>query len=258
MDDLGRRQVEGVAARDLRGWRDMLANTLAPATVNRTTTALKAALNLAADHDDRIVNRRAWEIGLASIPGAEVARNVILSDDRVRALIAAAYRHSREFGLLTEVAAVTGARISQLAKLTADDLQDGETPRLMIPASKKGRSPKAVLRRPVPIPQELAARLAGSVGELLRKPSGAPWSKSDHNRLFARAAKACGLDPTEVTAYALRHSSVVRQLLAGVPIRVVAVHHDTSIAMLERTYSRYIADHADALARAALINLRQS
>jgi hypothetical protein len=53
--------------------------------------------------------------------------------------------------------------------------------------------------------------------------------------------------------YALRHSSVVRQLLAAVPIRVVAVNHDTGVAMLERTYSRYIADHADAMTRAAML-----
>lgn len=65
--------------------------------------------------------------------------------------------------------------------------------------------------------------------------------------------KYCALDPAEVTIYALRHSNVVRQLLAGVPIRVVAVNHDTSIAMLERTYSRYIGDHADALSRGALL-----
>jgi hypothetical protein len=57
-----------------------------------------------------------------------------------------------------------------------------------------------------------------------------------------------------VTIYALRHSNIVRQLLAGVPARVVAVNHDTSIAMLERTYSRYIGDHADALARGALLD----
>jgi hypothetical protein len=54
--------------------------------------------------------------------------------------------------------------------------------------------------------------------------------------------------------YALRHSSIVRQILAGVPIRVVAVNHDTSIAMLERTYSRHIGDHSDALARIALLD----
>jgi hypothetical protein len=62
------------------------------------------------------------------------------------------------------------------------------------------------------------------------------------------------LDPSEVTIYALRHSAIVRQILAGVPIRVVAVNHDTSIAMLERTYSRYIGDHSDALARRALLD----
>jgi len=47
----------------------------------------------------------------------------------------------------------------------------------------------------------------------------------------------------------------VRQILAGVPVRVVAVNHDTSILMIERTYSRYIGDHADALARKALLDL---
>jgi hypothetical protein len=36
---------------------------------------------------------------------------------------------------------------------------------------------------------------------------------------------------------------------------LVAVNHDTSVAMLERTYSRYISDHNDALTRAALLDL---
>jgi hypothetical protein len=53
--------------------------------------------------------------------------------------------------------------------------------------------------------------------------------------------------------YALRHSSIVRALLAGVPARVVAAVHDTSIGMLERTYSAFIADHADTIARRGLL-----
>ena len=69
---------------------------------------------------------------------------------------------------------------------------------------------------------------------------------------FARVAKKAGLE--EITIYALQHSNIVRQLLAGVPVRVVAVNHDTSIRMIERTYSRYIGDHADALTRAALLD----
>jgi hypothetical protein len=61
--------------------------------------------------------------------------------------------------------------------------------------------------------------------------------------------------PVQVTLYALRHSSIARQILRGVPIRVIAVNHDTSVAMIERNYSALLADHADEIARAGLIDL---
>ena len=258
-----------VTARDLLAWRDSLGKELAPATINRTANSLKAALNLAADHDERITTRRAWQVGLASLRGAEETRNVILADDLIRTIINAAYEENTELGLLVEVAAVTGARTSQIAKLDVQDLQDGRIdPRLMMPRSRKGRE-KKITRRPVPIPPSLAAKLRDSVsGQLLdapllstpvkrRNPSSKSlrWGRSDHSKLFARAVRAAGLDPNEVTIYALRHSNIVRQLLAGVPVRVVAVNHDTSVVMIERTYSRYIGDHADALARNALLDL---
>src|SRR5215472_8950004 len=249
-DALAATRVDAVTARDLRAWRDSLGKVLAPATVNRTANSLKAALNLAADHDDRITNRRAWEIGLAPLRGAEEARNVILSDAVVRTIISVAYEEN--------------------AKLDIQDLQDGRIdPRLMMPRSRKGRE-KKITRRPVPIPPSLAAKLRDSVsGQQLdapllstpvkrRNPSSKSlrWGRSDHSKLFARAVRAAGLDPNKVTIYALRHSNIVRQLLAGVPVRVVAVNHDTSIVMIERTYSRYIGDHADALALKALLELR--
>jgi integrase len=187
---------------------------------------------------------------------------VILPETADRTIIGKANEHSVEFGLLVEVAAVTGARMSQLARLEVQDLQDGRTdPRLMMPSSRKGRGQKKISRRPVPIPAGLAAKLRITAKSrppavsLLTKPSGEPWKKSDHSRLFARTVRAAGLDPDEVTIYALRHSCIVRQLLAGVPVRVVAVNHDTSVAMIERTYSRYIGDHADALARPALLDI---
>jgi hypothetical protein len=56
------------------------------------------------------------------------------------------------------------------------------------------------------------------------------------------------------TLYALRHSSIVRDLLANVPVRIVATKHDTSIPMIERNYSKYIADHADVLSRRAMLD----
>jgi integrase len=250
-----------LTSHDLRKWRDSLPKTLAPATVNRTCAAFKAALNLVADHDERIVSRRTWETGLATIPDAEQSRNVILPEATVRQIIAEARTHSAQFGLLVEVAAITGARVSQLARIEIQDLQaDRADPRLMMPTSRKGKGTKKSMRRPVPIPVGLAARLGSLTLErppnapMLVKSSGEPWKKSDHSRLFRRAAKAAGQDPTEVTLYALRHSNIVRQILAGVPIRVVAVNHDTSIAMLERTYSRFIGDHSDAVVRGALLD----
>src|SRR5262249_20907092 len=133
--------VAMLGATELRKWRDgLLAKGLAPGPVNRTKTGLRAALELAAAHDPRITNERAWKMGLAALPDAHVARNVILTDEEVRRIVAAAYDHDRALGLMVEVAAVTGARLSQLARLEVVDLQaDGSEPRLLMPLSAKGR-----------------------------------------------------------------------------------------------------------------------
>jgi integrase len=261
---LAAKTVALLTARDFRPWRDALAKRrLSPAAINRSNSCLKACLNLAAAHDERIVNYRAWEKGLSSIPDAAESRNVILAESTIRKIVESAYQNvGAEFGLLTELAAVTGARVSQLARLEVQDVQgDREDPRLMMPSSRKGRGTKKMVRRPVPISANLAARLLltakGRPGtaSLLTKPSGQPWQKSDHTRLFARAVADIDEFASPPTIYALRHSSIVRQLLGSVPVRVVAVNHDTSVAMLERTYSRFIADHADGLSRRAMLDL---
>ena len=54
-------------------------------------------------------------MGLAALPDAEQSRNIIIPDDAVLRVISAAYEESPQLGLLIEVAAVTGARVSQLA-----------------------------------------------------------------------------------------------------------------------------------------------
>jgi integrase len=264
---LAKKPIGALAVNDLRGWRDELAQRMTPAGVNRTANALRAALNLAADTDERISSREAWKAGLKAIPDAGKARNVVLPENEVRAIIAGAYRESEEFGLLVELAAVTGARPSQLARLQGEDVQGSSIdlkvgtdssakkrqPRLMMPSSRKGRGVKKITHRPVPIPESVAKRLAGRKGTLLLRSDGGTWSKSSHTRRFAQAVKDAKLDPSVVTIYALRHTSIVRQLLANVPVRVVAALHDTSIMMIERNYSEYIADHSDELARPTLL-----
>jgi hypothetical protein len=64
-----------------------------------------------------------------------------------------------------------------------------------------------------------------------------------------------GAKPDEVTFYCLRHSSIVRQLLRNVPIRIVAAHHDNSVIQIEKSYSRFISNVSDSLVRGALIDL---
>jgi site-specific recombinase XerD len=258
-----------LGATELRKWRDSLLDKgLAAGTVNRTKTGLRAALELAAAHDPRITNQRAWKVGLAGLPDAHRARNVILDDATVRRIVAAAYDLDRALGVMTEVAATTGARLSQLARLEVADLQpDGPEPRLLMPLSAKGRARnKRHERRPVPITSALAAVLKqeaqGRAGDapLLLRANGERWGhgrRRHHRNDFRAVIKAAGLDPDEVTLYALRHSSIVRQLLASVPIRIVAILHDTSVKMIERTYSRHIASHSDEIARRALLDVSQ-
>jgi hypothetical protein len=62
------------------------------------------------------------------------------------------------------------------------------------------------------------------------------------------------LNADEITSYALRHSSIVRALLGGVPVAVVAQQHDTSVREIEAHYAAYILDHSDSLSRRALLN----
>ena len=71
-------------------------------------------------HDERIQNRQAWEVGLVGLPDATEARNVILSDDKVREFVSAAYAHDESLGLLINVLAVTGMSATMLSPWRAD------------------------------------------------------------------------------------------------------------------------------------------
>jgi hypothetical protein len=168
-----------LGATELKKWRDGLAaKGLSPATVNRTRTCLRAALELAAEHDPhRIANRHAWEVGLKGLPDATEARNVILADGVVRSFIAAAYERDHKLGLLVDIVATTGARPSQVVRLEAADLDlaDAKAPRLMMPRSAKGGSTKRAERKRERIPAPITLMLATQLRqETVGRPSDAP------------------------------------------------------------------------------------
>jgi integrase len=259
--------VQVLDAKELNGWRNSLLDKgLQPSSVVRYCKGLRAALNLAASHDARVQNKSAWEIGLEALPDATVARNVILDDRTVGQFINAAYAHGGALGLLVHVLGETGARPSQAARLLIEDLHGGTHPKLAMPRSAKGGSKNRAARKServnVPISEPLAASLKKAAkgrpadAPLLLQADRRPWSKSpsdDYREDVAEVVKAIGRDPDEVTLYALRHSSVVRALLRHVPVRVVAASHDTSVAQIERTYSKHITDHADDISRRAML-----
>jgi len=138
-----------LTVRDLKHWRDGLLKGRTAGTVNRTISTVRAALELAAATDPRIINSAAFKVGLKKLPDAARARNVVLDDAQVRELVRLAYEEDGAFGLLIEVLAVTGARRSQAARLTVADLQDARPdPRLMMPSSTEGQRRQA--DRPAP------------------------------------------------------------------------------------------------------------
>ncbi|MGY4319001.1 integrase [Bradyrhizobium sp. JR3.5] len=258
LGSLTSKTVALLTERELRDWRaGLVKQGLKRSSADRVARSFKAALALAARNDKRIGNAAAWKNGLKKLPDSEVARNVILKDETVKALVTASYDETHRLGVLVEVLAATGARESQVLRLRVDDLQDDNSvaPRLLMPSSRKGKSRK-VEYRPLPISQRLA--------KLLRQHAK---SKAPHDRLIDRIpklsgrfrpiAKSLGLGP-EVVPYALRHSSIARQLLKGRPTRIVAAYHDTSVAMIEKNYSRYIiGDPSDAMMRETLLDFEK-
>jgi len=184
---LGNIAVSALVAGDFKAWGQSFEG-LAPATTNRVNSCLKAALNLARKHDKRIANADEWTVVLERVggPDANKSRNVILLQPTINAIIATAYSLiGPEFGLLVEVAAQTGARYSQLVRLTVGNVHLSGNPHLMMPVSRKGWGKKDTKHRPVPITADLAHRLSrvGAIDSdrpthapLLMKTDDAPWT----------------------------------------------------------------------------------
>lgn len=192
---------------------------------------------------------------------------------RRRYKIDAAYDIDQDdLGPLVLVLAATGCRFSQAAKLTVAAVQVSAE-RIMLPVSAKGKGTKARSQIAVPVRRDVIERLK----PLLKRRAGhevllqrwvhqqvsptewarverAPWDAASlMYRQWRKALAAAGVAAVE--PYALRHSSIVRQLHEGLPTRLVASLHDTSVTMIERNYAFYIADALDEIARRGIVPL---
>lgn len=269
---------------DLLSWRAELPVSMKATTTQRLVNDLKAALNGAyAGNRERLDPTLPAIVkhGLKARPGddeaAPLAReNQILSDGKI-ALILRATREIDAEGdwdgdlfRIVVVLAATGARFSQVARMRVGDCQRSAG-RLLIPVSRKGRGGK-VGNVPVPVGQDvLDALLPAITGRGIDDPLLERWRSKQvpgtvrWQRLGRSSWQSAGelarpwqdirarAEMPSVIPYALRHSSIVRGIRANLPIRLVAALHDTSVAMIERHYGRYIADGLEELAARAVV-----
>ena len=268
--------LDELTTKELRAWTARKSATLKPATLNRLQNDLRAALNAAIETHAAELSpalRENVTIGLRSRPDADRARQAVLPDVEVKALIAAARDIDSDLGALVLILASTGCRFGQAAALTVRDLQV-DTRRILIPSSRKGRSTKIRPCIPVPLGDDVIASLrtliAGRDGHepllerwVSRQTGPFAWERVRRGPWRAASEMTRGWTATLSAAsvrkgtppYCLRHSSIVRALRAGVPMRIVAALHDTSITMIERHYAAYILNISDDIARRAVTAL---
>lgn len=274
-------KLRDLSEADLRAWQRRLRD-VAATTKQRITSDLKAGLNLAFEE-----HRRAMPSDLPVTikyglkpkfiddrPARSAARdNQVLGDDRIRDILAKAETldEDGDHFLLALLLAASGARFSQVARMHVEDVQPAFR-RVLIPPSRKGKGKDQKyisVRVGDDILTALRRATEGRLGsdillerwryrqvkptEWVRVERRAWTSASEMTRWWARVVEAAGLPG--VIPYALRHSSIVRAIRAGLPIRLVAALHDTSVAMIEKHYSRWITESLDDLAARAVVPL---
>lgn len=272
---------------DLRAWRSNLPSKLKETSKKRTATDLRAALNAAHEtHRERLGDALPMVVkhGLKVIEtddddDVRVAReNQVLPDIQVEAVVRAAHEVDAEgqwegdFFRLIMVLAATGARFCQAARMRVSDVQPS-LGRLLVPVSRKGKGSKAptiavpvgkdvldallpvVVGRPnsAPLLERWRHKQEPGSNDWQREQRGAWQRPSEMSRPWHAVRQQAGMP--DVIPYALRHSSIVRGLRAGLPIRLVAALHDTSVLMIERHYGKWIVENLNDLAARAVIPL---
>lgn len=242
---LGKRALAKLRTAHIKTWRDGLG--LKPATINRTLTALKAALNLAV-RERNVIAAQAQEWNeVKALPGGNNRRELFLDIDQRRALLKACSGAVRD---LIEAAILTGARPGELANAQRRQF-DARTGSMTFTGKTGSRT---VPLTPAAI--TLFARLSKNKlpgAFLLTRDDGKQWGHSDWDLLVREAAEKAQL-PQGTVLYTLRHSFITTALTSGMTTLDVARLVGTSLAMIEKHYGHLVASAArDRLAKVELL-----
>ena len=284
---LASKHLHALKKEDLLKWRNSLPGSLKATSKQRLVNDLKTALNGAYDDDDSnldpsllstIKSGLKAKTSHGAVAAPQVRDNQILADAQITKLLSAAAEIDAEqkwdgdLYRLVVLLAATGARFSQVVRMRVGDVQRKEG-RLLVPVSRKGRGDKSgsipvavgkdVLNALLPVVTgRPASALLPERWRHKQAPGGIEWKRAGRGPWqspseFARPWQAVRerAEMANVIPYALRHSSIVRGIKAGLPIRLVAAMHDTSVAMIERHYSRWIVDGLEELVARAVVPL---
>jgi integrase/recombinase XerD len=230
-----------VTLRHLQAWALALeARGLKPATRARKLAAVKSLLTFAAD-----IRYLAFNPGkalrLPPVP-SRLARRILTEPETWRLLEAPETTRNRT---LLVVAYASAARVSELARLSWEDVQPRQTeagPAAQLTLTGKGEKARTVLL-PVPAAEALAElraeeRAAGygtAEDAVFRSRQGGHLAPSSIWRVVKKAARRAGIEKP-VSPHWLRHAHVSHALDHGAPVQLVKAttgHEDLA------TLSRY-------------------
>jgi integrase len=241
----GRTDLSKLRTPAIKTWRESLGMTKAGA--NRMMTSLRAALNLAVEHNRVAPNvAQAWR-AVKQHKKADGRREIFLDLAQRRALLAAANVDVRT---LLEAALMTGARPGEIAHVKRSAF-DARTKTIKF-SGKTG---------PRDVPLEGAAlalfeRLAKSKlpAAPLLTDKGQPWTKMEWSRQIRAAATAAvvtddkgnplkGNDaklPAGIVLYTARHCYITQAITDGLTTLDVARLTGTSLKMIEENYGHLV------------------
>lgn len=245
-DPIADLKLESATRDDFLEWRDRLREGREPRTVNRHVRAVVAGLN-AARALGHVGNPESWKLRpLADDVEDEGETAVFLSADQRKEIVEAA---PERLGAFLRGLELTGARPKELAAVTAGDF-DGASLRL---AHRKGRPPKLRVRHVVLGPEGVEffkaharRKLPGAL--LFTEDGEQQWRRHVWGRELRkviaevnRHARKDARIPPGASAYSFRHARISELLqIHGVDPLTVAAQTGTSLAMIERTYFKFI------------------
>jgi integrase len=249
-DALADVKLESATREDFRDWRERKRPGRQPRTVNRHVRSVVAALNCAVRDLGFVGNREAWRLTPLADDREDDGETAVFLAPAQRATLIVACEPAT--GAFLRGLELTGARPKELAEATVADLDVVPHGTLTL-RHRKGR-PAKLRTRVVVLPADAVPFFkAQARGKLPAAPlfpdaTGAPyrrhvWSREIRAAITAHNAKAKGAKriPSTASAYSFRHARISELLqVHGIDPLTVAAQTGTSLAMIEKSYFRFI------------------